>query len=187
MEAAIPVGGERRVGHKRVRAEIVDPIEILERPGETEEHEAAHAVVTRKRGTEVDEISNIAGPGYLGYMKGGFDALGVAAPHALGLPGGGSPEEPGSDLWQLDQQGYHIPSVLVAARAFAQDKRQHIKALATRLRRDRVVRRHTIDKVIDRIDRGPTIRITTEDPKGNTTTKDVRGVDGHTNIFVPVE
>jgi len=57
-------------------------------PTQTSDHEALHTVVAQANGTDVEHVSIVPGPGYLGITKPTrFDAAAAAAAHAFGGTG----------------------------------------------------------------------------------------------------
>lgn len=89
-EISVPVDQTTQVGNCRVdiRSDRSLARQRRRRPGNTAIHEAIHAVVAKRNGTEVVKATNIAGEGYLGLTQTVTpDAIAAIAPHAAGMSG----------------------------------------------------------------------------------------------------
>lgn len=149
-----------------------------------ERHEASHTVVQDDQNEAVYKVTTNGGPGYAGYMAGPFNAIAAAAPIALGLPGVGDEDTPGSDVYQIRKAGYSVDACAAAARAICDRKRDHIDAIATGLKNHKTLHTADVGHIITAIDRGPKVEIEIETPQG--TTRTMRRVNRGQNV-VPVE
>jgi hypothetical protein len=138
-------------------------------------HEMTHAFTQRRRGKRLEEVTNIPGPGSLGHMRGEFDAVTAIAPHAMGIPGGGDENTPGSDVWQVVHAGYSPEAVAETARHICKPAKDHINALAVALHECNTMGQAETDDIINKVDRGPSIEIEIEGPNG--TRKETRRVN----------
>lgn len=142
-----------------VNVEAINPYAGIE-PSHTDYHEAAHAVAGEN---DVQEVSNVAGPGYLGRtLLTRFNAIAFAAAHALGYGG------TGHDLAVLRMMGYDPESVASDARRELAGREGEIHAVASELALNRTISGFRVKAAIERY-RNPMVKVEIKNPLGEIT------------------
>lgn len=160
-----------------ITAEVVDPLEIDEHIGDTEEHEAKHAVVALVNGTNVEHASIIPEGNSLGHvLLSSPDAVSAVAPHADGH-GGTS-----HDLMIIRMMGLSPDQVKGRALDILRKYKKHIRAVASELKRKKRLSGQQIQDTMRRVDKQEVILITITLPNGE---KKVKRWVGTTETVVP--
>lgn len=134
--------------------------------GDVEEHEAEHAVVALRNGTVVEEASVVPEGNSLGHVRmGSFDP--IAAATSKGRAGNGH------DRHIVESAGHSFESNGSVAHGMVRKNKEHVRAVASALKRERRLTGKRIQAIMDRVDEGDKmrIRIITPDGKERTVTK----------------
>ena len=134
--------------------------------GDVEEHEAEHAVVAIRNGTGVEEASVIPDGDSLGHVRmRSFDP--IAAATSKGRAGNGH------DRHLVESAGHSFESKGSTAHGIIAKNTEHVRAVASALRRERRLTGKRIQEIMNRVDEGEKmrIRIITPDGKERTVTK----------------
>lgn len=143
----------------KVIATIIDPIPYSP-PGQTELHEAEHAIPAIDK---VVEISSIPERNSLGHTRfSSFDAAAAGAPHANGRRG------TSFDLWLIQAHGHNISSAIAAGGAALSGKEKHVNRLAGALAVKREMSGSEAKKVYDRVENGESVIVIFERKDGTT-------------------
>ena len=153
----------------------------------TDDHEMTHVYPILRRNGSFDEVTNIAEGNSLGHVKvtSAFDPVAVVAPWAMGLPGGGSKDSPGSDIAQLYANGYTPDSVSGEARRLCTEGKTHIRALAIALNKNRTMNQSGSERIVNAIDEGADMEVVVE--KAGKIKKGKKTGIKDTEVSVPIE
>lgn len=151
------------------KVEAAERFQRRKKGGNTAVHEAKHVIAAKETGTRVKSVTIIPGPGYLGLTElAAFNSIAALAPDADGMEG------TSHDVFIAASAGADLSASRSAAKAINIKKAEYIEAVSDALEENLTLNEPEIDKVMDEVDKGKIVDITTRRTDGEMEKSEVR-------------